>query len=89
MGKLEAALGFGWGAGAFLGGCLVLSDDYGSSHPTVIFAFLFTASLGVLAVVGYMGLTERILHGISRFKRNIGIFRTRLEIVSGPLLIFN
>ena len=59
MGKLEAALGFGWGAGAFLGGFLVLSDDYGSSHPTVIFAFLFTASLGVLAVVGYMGLTER------------------------------
>lgn len=59
MGKLEAALGFGWGAGAFLGGFLILSDDYGSSHPTVIFSFLLTASLGIFAVVGYMGLTER------------------------------
>jgi|TARA_B110000116_G_scaffold162719_1_gene140707 MFS family permease len=59
MGKLEAALGFGWGAGAFLGGFLVLSEDYGSSHPTVIFSFLLTASLGVFAVVGYMGSTER------------------------------
>lgn len=59
MGKLEAALGFGWGAGAFLGGFLVLSEDYGSSHPTVIFSFLLTASLGIFAVVGYMGSTER------------------------------
>ncbi len=59
MGKLEAALGFGWGAGAFLGGFLVISEDYGSSHPTVIFSFLLTASLGVFAVVGYMGSTER------------------------------
>jgi MFS family permease len=59
MGKLEAALGFGWGAGAFLGGFLIISEDYGSSHPTVIFSFLLTASLGVFAVVGYMGSTER------------------------------
>ena len=59
MGKLEAALGFGWCAGAFLGGFLVLSEDYGSSHPTVIFSFLLTASLGIFAVVGYMGSTER------------------------------
>ena len=59
MGKLEAALGFGWGAGAFLGGFLVLSENYGSSHPTVIFSFLLTASLGIFAVVGYMGSTER------------------------------
>lgn len=59
MGKLEAALGFGWGAGAFLGGFLVLSEDYGSSHPMVIFSFLLTASLGIFAVVGYMGSTER------------------------------
>ena len=59
MGKLEAALGFGWGAGAFLGGFLVISEDYGSSHHTVILSFLLTASLGVFAVVGYMGSTER------------------------------
>ena len=36
-----------------------MSEDYGSSHPTVIFSFLLTASLGIFAVVGYMGSTER------------------------------
>ena len=59
MGKLEAALGFGWGAGAFLGGFLVISGDYGSAHPSVILSFFLTASIGVFAVVGYMGATER------------------------------
>ena len=61
MGRLEAALGFGWGAGAFIGGFLVLSENYGSAHPSVILSFLFTASIGVFAVVGYMGATERIV----------------------------
>ena len=61
MGRLEAALGFGWGAGAFIGGFLVLSENYGSAHPTVILSFMFTAAIGVFAVVGYMGATERIV----------------------------
>jgi len=59
MGRLESALGFGWGAGAFLGGFLVISGDYGSAHPSVILSFLLAASIGVFAVVGYMGATER------------------------------
>ena len=56
---LESALGFGWGAGAFLGGILIVSTDYGSANPSVIFSFLLTASLGIFATVGYMGATER------------------------------
>ena len=59
MGRLESALGFGWGAGAFIGGFLVLSENYGSAHPTVVLSFLLTASLGIFAVVGYMVANER------------------------------
>ena len=59
MGRLEAVLGFGWGAGAFLGGFLVMSENYGSFHPSVVLAFFLTASIGVFAVVGYMGAVER------------------------------
>jgi predicted MFS family arabinose efflux permease len=59
MGWLESALGFGWGAGAFLGGILIVSTEYGSANPSVIFSFLLAASLGIFATVGYMGVTER------------------------------
>jgi len=59
MGRLESALGFGWGAGAFFGGILVVSSDYGSATPSVVLSFILTASIGVFAVVGYMSATER------------------------------
>ena len=59
MGRLESALGFGWGAGAFFGGVLVISTDYGLATPSVILSFFLTASIGVFAVVGYMSVTER------------------------------
>ena len=59
MGRLESALGFGWGDGAFFGGVLVLSTDYGLATPSVILSFFLTASIGVFAVVGYMSVTER------------------------------
>jgi MFS family permease len=59
MGWLESALGFGWGAGAFLGGILIVSTEYGSANPSVIFSFLLAASLGIFATVGCMGVTER------------------------------
>ena len=59
MGWLESALGFGWGAGAFVGGFLIISENYGSATPSVVLSFLLTASLGIFAVVGYMGATER------------------------------
>ena len=42
MGRLESALGFGWGAGAFFGGVLVLSADYGLASPSVILSFFLT-----------------------------------------------
>lgn len=59
MGRLESALGFGWGAGAFFGGVLILSTDYGLAAPSVILSFFLTASIGLFAVVGYMSVTER------------------------------
>ena len=59
MGRLESALGFGWGAGAFFGGVLVLSTDYGLATPSVILSFFLTAAIGIFAVVGYMSVTER------------------------------
>ena len=59
MGRLESALGLGWGAGAFFGGVLVLSTDYGLAKPSVILSFFLTASIGIFAVVGYMSVTER------------------------------
>ena len=59
MGRLESALGFGWGAGAFFGGILIVSTDYGLATPSVILSFFLTASIGVFAVVGYMGVNER------------------------------
>ena len=45
MGHLEAVLGLGWGIGAFSGGILVNSDEYGLGEGPVIFSFMLTAFL--------------------------------------------
>ena len=59
MGHLEAVLGLGWGIGAFSGGFLVNSDEYGLGEGPVIFSFMLTAFLGLVAVIGYMSSTEK------------------------------
>ena len=59
MGHLEAVLGLGWGIGAFSGGYLVKSDEYGVGEGPVIFSFILTAFLGLIGVVGYMSSTEK------------------------------
>ena len=59
MGHLEAVLGLGWGIGAFSGGFLVNSDEYGLGEGPVIFSFMLTAFLGLVAVIGYMSSNEK------------------------------
>jgi len=59
MGRLESVLGLGWGVGAFVGGFLIISEDYGSANSSIIFSFILTGSIATFAVVGYMGVTER------------------------------
>ena len=89
MGHLEAVLGLGWGIGAFSGGYLVKSDEYGLGEGPVIFSFIFTAFLGLIAVVGYMSSTEKKRNVVSSGENFIVYFGrlSRLFIITFILFV--